>query len=249
MTELIGNKKCHIYRNGGSAKGKVLPVFYWGIAKNDEEIIMAVVSYLKEQMDGIPFLLVAYEVEDWNDAFSPWEAAAVFGKEGFGGKASDTLKWLVECCMPYIESDKSVFIKGAETLLHFPTGYSLAGLFSIWAYFESGLFDGAVSCSGSLWFDGWTEYVEEYGKSNDLTGTHKKEHYIYLSLGEKEEKTKNAKMASVGDNTRALYHFLSERAEQFQCVLEWNKGGHFSEPELRIAKGIKWILQKVFILS
>lgn len=247
MTERIGNKKCHIYRSGGSAK--VMPVFYWGIAKGDEEIIMTVMSYLKEQIDKIPFLLVAYEVEDWNDAFSPWEADAVFGKEGFGGKASGTLKWLVECCMPYIESDKCAHIRSAETLLRFPTGYSLAGLFSLWAYFEKNLFDGAVSCSGSLWFNGWTEYVEEYGKSIDLLETQKKQHYIYLSLGEKEEKTKNAKMASVGDNTRELYRFLSERTKQFQCVLKWNKGGHFSEPELRIAKGIEWVLQKVFLFS
>ena len=49
------------------------------------------------------FLLVAFQVEDWNRDFSPWEALAVFGTEAFAGQGKRTLKWLVEEGVPYID--------------------------------------------------------------------------------------------------------------------------------------------------
>ena len=48
-------------------------------------------------------MLVAFQVEDWNRDFSPWEALAVFGTEAFAGQGKRTLKWLVEEGVPYID--------------------------------------------------------------------------------------------------------------------------------------------------
>ena len=48
-------------------------------------------------------MLVAFQVEDWNRDFSPWEALAVFGTEAFAGQCKRTLKWLVEEGVPYID--------------------------------------------------------------------------------------------------------------------------------------------------
>lgn len=230
-TVTIGGKRCHIYYQEGIHDR--FPVFYWGIAQRDTDTVMTVVSYVEKQTENTSFLLVAYEVESWNDAFSPWEAPAVFGKENFGGNAGETLKWLREYCIPFVVSKNF-----AENLLHFPVGYSLAGLFSLWAFFEDKLFDGAISCSGSLWFSGWEAYVEQHCSELDRVKTN----YIYLSLGDKEEKTKNKQMASVGDNTRNVYALLCQKPGAVRCVLEWNKGGHFSEPEVRVAKGINWVM-------
>ena len=50
---------------------------------------------------------------------------------------------------------------------------------------------------------------------------------VYLSLGGKEEKTKNAVMATVGDRTREQEKLLLEDPFAEQVVLEWNPGGHF----------------------
>ena len=50
------------------------------------------------------FLLVAVQVENWNDDLSPWPAPLVWGKQGFGGRARDTLAWL--------EQAVPVFYKG-----------------------------------------------------------------------------------------------------------------------------------------
>ena len=65
---------------------------------------------------------------------------------------------------------------------------------------------------------------------------------IYLSLGDKEEKTKNPVMSQVGNAIREGYEILKEN--HINCTLEWNQGNHFKEPELRTAKGFAWLLER-----
>ena len=64
---------------------------------------------------------------------------------------------------------------------------------------------------------------------------------IYLSLGDKEEKTRNTVMACVSDCIRKLYMWLKQ--EDIQCTLEWNQGGHFKEPNLRTARAFAWVME------
>lgn len=241
----IGNKNCHIYQYNSGADGSAchkLPIFYWGIDSGNDNRIATVASYLeshlKEKLLDAGFLIVAYESENWNDDFSPWKAQAVFGKEGFGGNADRTLEWLVNQCIPYIEAADSVYIKDAAEVWRYTVGYSLAGLFGLWAYGECRLFAGAVSCSGSLWYAGWLAYVEEH----QAVFCRNRTDCIYLSLGDKEERTKNRLMSTVGDNTRKIYEMLRGQPSGAKTILEWNEGGHFSEPDIRVAKGIYWIL-------
>ena len=66
--------------------------------------------------------------------------------------------------------------------------------------------------------------------------------HIYLSLGDKEEHTKNAVMAEVGDNIRTLHSRLIERGAD--CALEWNSGGHFKNADLRTAKAFRWAMEE-----
>ena len=84
---------------------------------------------------------------------------------------------------------------------------------------------GVAAASPSVWFPGFTEYV----KSNEIhTGR------VYLSLGDREEKTRNPVMSKVGDSIREIYDWYT--AKGVNCCLEWNKGNHFKEPDLRTAK-------------
>ncbi|MDE6918024.1 MAG: alpha/beta hydrolase [Lachnospiraceae bacterium] len=237
-TVQIQDRIGHIYDNSTQCReGKngtdrrPLPVFYWGIGEDGRDSVLAAASCVERLLPGAAFVLAAYESDNWNDDFSPWAAPAVFGREGFGGKAGDTLEWLTAFYMPYVE-------KGLSEPVRFSLGYSLAGLFGLWAYCESALFSGAVSCSGSLWYDGWLDYVrEKAAECRDQAA------YLYLSLGDREERTKNRRMAAVGGNTKAVYTLLCVNQENVQGIFEWNQGGHFSEPDLRISKGIYWILK------
>ena len=63
---------------------------------------------------------------------------------------------------------------------------------------------------------------------------------VYLSLGDKEEKTRNPVMAQVGNAIRSIYQHLSKSG--VNCTLEWNEGNHFREPDMRIAKGFSWLI-------
>ena len=65
---------------------------------------------------------------------------------------------------------------------------------------------------------------------------------LYLSLGDREARTRNPMMRPVEDKTRALAAFYE--AQGVPTVLEMNPGGHFNEPERRMARGIAWILEE-----
>ncbi len=164
------------------------------------------------------FRLIALKVGNWNNDLSPWQAPAVFGKEDFGGGADATLKEVLALCT---NRSKTYYIGG----------YSLAGLFALWASYQTDVFVGVAAASPSIWFPGFVDYM----KNNDI-----KTSKVYLSLGDKEEKTKNPVMAMVGSKIREAYECLENT--QIGVTLEWNSGNHFKDTDLRTAKAFLWIL-------
>ena len=64
---------------------------------------------------------------------------------------------------------------------------------------------------------------------------------VYLSLGDREEKTRNSVMSQVGNCIRMGYGWLIEHG--INCNLEWNQGNHFREPDIRIAKAFAWVME------
>jgi hypothetical protein len=65
---------------------------------------------------------------------------------------------------------------------------------------------------------------------------------VYLSLGDREEKTRNPVMAQVGNAIREAEAMFAEAGKE--CTLEWNKGNHFKDPDLRTAKGFAWLMNR-----
>lgn len=174
------------------------------------------------------FLFAAVPVKSWNDELSPWEAPAVWGKESFSGKAADTLRFLTEQAIPTLKQQFAL----PENVRIILGGYSLAGLFALWASTQTELFSGVAAASPSVWFPGWMKFEQQHPIQAQR---------IYLSLGDREERTRNATMAAVGENIRALHRELAERRKS--CVLEWNIGGHFKDTDLRTAKAFGWVME------
>ncbi|MBR4573308.1 MAG: esterase [Lachnospiraceae bacterium] len=165
---------------------------------------------------GADFRLVPVRVDNWNDDLSPWEAPPVFGREGFGGGAAGTLARIAK-----ITCDRSCrYIIG---------GYSLAGLFAIWAAYQTDVFAAVAAASPSVWFPSFAQYA-----ADSVIRTKK----VYLSLGDTEERTKNPVMSTVGDNIRAIHSHLLDSG--IKCTLEWNSGDHFKEVRQRTAKAFAW---------
>ena len=97
--------------------------------------------------------LVCIEGADWDRDLSPWPAEKVFrGGGDFSGGAEDFLHTLLTKIVPAAEADLSSAWRGLF-------GYSLAGLFSLWATTKTDAFTRCASVSGSLWFDGFTAYL------------------------------------------------------------------------------------------
>ena len=78
----------------------------------------------------------------------------------------------------------------------------------------------------------------EYAEKNTVMAER-----IYLSLGDKEERTRNPVMRTVGDNIRRQYELLQADMECTGCILEMNPGNHFKETDIRTAKGFAWLLK------
>ena len=219
----IGDRLCRIY--GADCAEYLL------LQMTDEHELQRMDNEVAAIAQGAahPFLFAAVPVESWNDALSPWEAPAVWGKQGFGGKAGNTLRFLTEQVIPSLKQQLNL----PENVKIILGGYSLAGLFALWASTQTKLFYGVAAASPSVWFPGWMEFEQRHPMQAQ---------HIYLSLGDKEEHTKNAVMAAVGDNIRTLHSRLIERGAD--CALEWNSGGHFKNADLRTAKAFRWAMEE-----
>ena len=172
-----------------------------------------------------PFALAAFSVEDWDRDLSPWEAPPVFGKQPFQGGAEATLAFVTGELLPRLRFELAL----EKELPLCLGGYSLAGLFALWAATKTELFQGIAAASPSVWFPGWLDYVREHPIRAER---------VYLSLGDREERAKNAVMASVGDCIREQYALLQNSCS---ATLEWNPGGHFQDPEERTARAFRWV--------
>lgn len=164
------------------------------------------------------FYLIGIKVQSWNDDLSPWEAPAVFGKDGFGGRAGSTLDELMPLCA---DRNRTYYIGG----------YSLAALFALWAAYQTDIFKGVAAASPSMWFPRFADYMKENRIKADS---------VYLSLGDKEEKVKNPVMATVGDRIREAADVL--KGQDVNTILEWNEGNHFKDAGIRTAKAFAWLL-------
>lgn len=203
-------------------------IILWGECEEIPTKAEDLSSKIKSLNNSLDFVLVPFQIKNWNDEFSPWKAKAVFGKNDFGGEGKKTLLSLENFVKDKIKhqySESKIFI----------AGYSLAGLFSLWSLYESDIFDGAVCCSSSLWFENWLKYAENHNI--------RKKSSIYMSLGKQEEKTKNPIMSKVGENTKRQYELLQKDLNVSKSILEWNEGNHFTDSIGRLAKGICWILE------
>ena len=181
------------------------------------------------KLGGSDFNLLSIGGLDWNRDMSPWECAPVMAQdEGYAGGADSYLSLLLEEILP----------EGLKRLPESPSwtgiaGYSLAGLFALYALYRTDTFARAASMSGSLWFPGFGDFV----RSHDMKRAPEK---LYLSLGDKEAKTRNPYLKTVQENTEAAVQLYRDRG--LDVTWELNPGNHFRDAELRSAKGILGIL-------
>lgn len=224
----IKNKIINIYCRKNYSKE--LPVVILNTFENEYKEILENCK----NIDCKEFILVSISNLDWNNEMTPWYSKKInkYGEE-FLGKADEYIQVLLDEIIPkikkYIEENLKVKIKNYTI-----AGYSLAGLFAIYASYKTNIFSKIVSASGSLWFPKFVDFVKE----NKISSNVEK---IYFSLGNKESKVKNQILANVEKNTKEIEEIYKKQG--IKTIYVENEGNHFKDASLRLAKGIKWILE------
>lgn len=205
---IINNKKISLYLKNND---KPLPLV---ILISFEDSIEDIFNKLNEDI-----ILLNISNIDWDNELSPYKY------ENYEGKANEFLNQIINEITPFIT-------KGLKIKYSVIAGYSLAGLFSLFAIYNTKAFTRCACISSSFWYPNFTNYIKE----NNFSGVEK----IYFSLGDKESKTKNQVMAKVEENTKEIYDYLKDKTI---CTFEMNEGNHFKNINDRIVKGIKWVIK------
>ena len=208
--------------------------------------------------------LVNVCVDLWEENFSPWCAPRVFAKgPNFGDGAQKTLDTLINHVIPWTESELT-----DPPTYRVLVGYSLAGLFSLWAGvsqagvspqlgapapqlsapaapqqvargFQPGAaatFQRIGAVSGSFWFPGLLDYVDQQLSGGAVGLTH-----AYLSLGDREARTPNPQIMHVRENAELLASKLQNAG--ITSTFELNRGNHFQNVEGRMQKALNWLVK------
>ena len=159
--------------------GKTLDLYQ---AKTPGAPLVLLNSYMRSRGDvfqkcselGCPdFSLAEVSGLNWDDDMSPWAFPP------YGGRADDYLRELTEAVIP-----TAIAALGTEPQRMLLAGYSLAGLFALYAATKCDLFEAVASCSGSLWYPDFRAYIT----ACDAAGLPKA---VWLSLGDREARTRH----------------------------------------------------------
>ena len=225
--------------------------------------------------------LVNIGVDLWEENFSPWCAPRVFAKgPNFGDGAQKTLDTLINQVIPWAESELT-----DPPTYRVLVGYSLAGLFSLWAGVSqqvarvcqpddalsqpgapqqvardyqpddvpsqpgpssqpgaphvdalAATFQRIGAVSGSFWFPGLLDYVNQQLRGGVIGLTH-----AYLSLGDREARTPNPQIMHVRENAELLASKLENAG--ITSTFELNRGNHFQNVEGRMQKALDWLVK------
>lgn len=202
---------------------------YPTIYVNGEIPIDKTLTKLVDSGVSTDFILLSIQPKNWNDDFTPWEAPAFRkGEEAPKGNADAYLSCLTKEIKPYIDTHYRTKPEPEHTAL---LGYSLGGLTAVYAIYKTDIFGTVASLSGSLWFDGFCDFMErEKPLRRDIK--------VYLSLGKKESRSKNPRMGKAAVCTEKAIEILCGQGSK--VFFEWNEGGHFHDIEARFVKAIAW---------
>ncbi len=199
-------------------------------ARHENATLEAEVQKIAE-LSPAPFVLATIELEDWMLDLMPWPDANISREPEAGKHGQDTLQYVLLSLIPELQGRF-----GPLPIIF--GGYSLGGLFALWASAQTDIFKAVAAASPSVWIKDWIPFARKHVPMADA---------VYLSLGDQEEHVKNQAIARVGDNLRTQYSLLQEQLGPNQCTLVWEQGGHFNDNEGRLARAFTWCIEKFII--
>lgn len=200
------------------------------------------------QASGKGFAMVFFDCVEWARALMPWADDAVSRDAEVGSHAPDTLRFIEHTLLPWLR-------ERFGALPCIIGGYSLGGLFALWAARNTDAFAAVAATSPSLWIKGWGEYAATHPilspqaiiQHSTLNTQHSELRYsaIHLSLGDREEHCRNQRMKRIGDCVRAEYDLLCQQLSPTAVTLRWHEGGHFGAEAERTAEAFAWCMERI----
>jgi len=220
----IGGRECLLFCNGDVSAGlRPVCLLVQTLGRHERPSVAREVELIAAGTQ-LPFAMVFFEVFDWATDLMPWPDPKVDRQPEVGHHAGETLQYVTETLLPAL----------SERFGELPVilgGYSLGGLFALWASGCTDRFAAVAAASPSVWIRDWLPFAQGHPVLTDA---------VYLSLGDQEELARNAAIARVGDCIRAQHALL--QAQGVTCTLRWESGGHFSDNEGRLARAFLWCL-------
>lgn len=217
---IIDGKRITVFRN----ENRESPIIYANMVTDAGQEVLDECRKLGCK----PFHFVTVTNLRWDEELSPWAHEPVVSKnDRFTGEAEQYLRFMKEKIIPFAEST-------IEPSCRIIAGYSMGGLFALYAPYRTDLFSKAVSASGSVWYPEFVSFV----KSHDFV---KKPDAVYLSLGDKESRTRNPFLRQTEACMKELHSVYRENG--INTVFELNPGNHYKDAAYRLAKGITWALK------
>lgn len=199
------------------------------------------------------FAMVFFDCVEWARALMPWADDAVSRDAEVGRHAPDTLRFIEHTLLPWLR-------ERFGALPCIIGGYSLGGLFALWAARNTDTFAAVAAASPSLWINGWGEYAATHPILSPQATAHHSlnttlqistpQHIttttpIHLSLGDREEHCRNQRMKRIGDCVRAEHTLLCQQLSTTAVTLRWHEGGHFGAEAERTAEAFAWCIEQI----
>lgn len=219
----ISGRKCRLF---GAERPEC--VLIQPSARHENATLEAEAAQIAE-LSGVPFVLATIELDDWIIDLMPWPDANISREPEAGKHGQDTLEYVLLSLIPELQ-------KRYGPLPVIIGGYSLGGLFALWASAQSDSFKAVAAASPSVWIKDWIPFAKKHAPMADA---------VYLSLGTQEEHVKNQAIARVGNCLRTQYSLLQEQIGADNCTLFWEQGGHFNDNEGRLARAFAWCIERL----
>ncbi|MCR4860026.1 MAG: esterase [Bacteroidales bacterium] len=219
----IGGKSCRLFGSEAPSCILVQPS-----ARHENATLEAEAAKIAG-LSAVPFVLATIELDDWLIDLMPWPDRNISRDAEAGKHGADTLRYLLLSLIPTLQ-------ERFEPLPVILGGYSLGGLFALWASARTDTFRAVAAASPSVWIRDWDDYAGTHVPLADD---------VYLSLGDREEHVKNQAIARVGACIRAQYSLLRRQLGPEHCTLVWEPGNHFTDNEGRLARAFAWCLDRL----
>ena len=220
---LIDGRKCRLFGSDRPACVLIQPS-----ARHENATLEAEAAGIAA-LSRMPFVLATIELEDWIVDLMPWPDGNISREPEAGKHGRESLDYILLSLIPYLQ-------KRYGRLPVILGGYSLGGLFALWASAQSDSIRAVAAASPSVWIRDWIPFARKHVPMADS---------VYLSLGDQEEHVKNQAIARVGDCLRTYGSFLQEQLGPDRCTLVWERGNHFCDNEGRLARAFAWCLEKL----